>query len=707
MHLRRVLGSAAVAAAVLVPLAVSAPPAQGFAVPAGSASLVRVHTPTDAARDLLTTLGLDLGEHAGADFVDVVLHDSSQAGVLQAAGLTFDVVVADLVASERERVAADRAFAVENPVTALPSGRNSYRTLDDYNAEMQALAAEHPDLVRVIELAEPSVEGRTVYGIEVARDPGARLDRPVMVMLGVHHAREWPSGENAMEFAYDLVRGYGSDPRITNLVDRVRVLVVPVVNVDGFVASRTDGELLDLRELGTPENDPTGLGQTGVVLLNPGNAYKRKNCRLVDGVPTPAGACAVPGARYLGVDLNRNYGSLWGGNGAGALPTDETYRGPAPFSEPESRNIRDLVASNNVTMLITNHTFGNLILRPPGVRDYGFNLDDEAAMTHIGARMAAQNGYANQHGWELYDTTGTTEDWSYLATGGFGYTFEIGGDEFHPPFADVVGQYLGTGEFTGSGNREAYLIALEAAANGRYHARLTGQAPAGAVLRLSRAQSTETSPVQLLPTQFTDDPGIGTGEPISFPDDVSTSMVVPGYGRYLWHVNPSTRPAVASRTLPPGDGEIVRTETASGGGGDPAPGGHTDVPFSVSGAEAGHQLVANLDWPLPDDYDLELLRVGAGGALEPVASSGEAPGSKEEIVVDAVDPGDYVFRVVNYAAVSPWTLTMTTRAPGESPVVEGATEAWTMTCERDGVVRQTVEVEIARGQLRMVNFRDC
>ena len=48
--------------------------------------------------------------------------------------------------------------------------------------------------------------------------------------------------------------------------------------------------------------------------------------------------------------------------------------------------------------------------------------------------MAAQNGYTSQHAWELYDTTGSTEDWSYNATGGFGYTFEIGPDEFHPPF---------------------------------------------------------------------------------------------------------------------------------------------------------------------------------------------------------------------------------------------------------------------------------
>ena len=62
----------------------------------------------------------------------------------------------------------------------------------------------------------------------------------------------------------------------------------------------------------------------------------------------------------------------------------------------------------------------------PGGKPVG-NAHDEAALKRLGDRMAAQNGYKSQHGWQLYDTTGTTEDWSYNATGGYGYTFEIGG----------------------------------------------------------------------------------------------------------------------------------------------------------------------------------------------------------------------------------------------------------------------------------------
>ena len=87
--------------------------------------------------------------------------------------------------------------------------------------------------------------------------------------------------------------------------------------------------------------------------------------------------------------------------------------------------MRELVSSRQVTTLITNHTYSDLVLRPPGLRSQG-DPPDEPIYKDLGDTMAAENGYTSQKGWELYDTTGTTEDWSYFATGGLGFTFEIG-----------------------------------------------------------------------------------------------------------------------------------------------------------------------------------------------------------------------------------------------------------------------------------------
>ena len=104
--------------------------------------------------------------------------------------------------------------------------------------------------------------------------------------------------------------------------------------------------------------------------------------------------------------------------------------------------MRELVSSRQVTTLITNHTFSNLVLRPPGLASQGL-APDEPALKALGDSMAVENGYTSQYGWQLYDTTGTTEDWSYAATGGFGYTFEIGDLGFHPPFAETVAEWSG------------------------------------------------------------------------------------------------------------------------------------------------------------------------------------------------------------------------------------------------------------------------
>ncbi|SFK51465.1 M14 family zinc carboxypeptidase [Geodermatophilus ruber] len=689
--LRRRTALAGISTAVLVGLTTA-----GLTVPAAAEDevfrpqLVTVDTPTREDKQLLQTLGLDLTEHAGHDYVEVVLHTPADVAALAAAGLGFDVRIPDLLAREAEINRLNAAYAAATVSSPLPSGRDTYRTLDDYNADMAALAQDHPDLVKTFTLPHPSLDGRPIQGVEIGKDvTGPDRGLPVFLMLGVHHAREWPSGEHAMEFAVDLVKNYGTDRRITDLVDRSRVIVVPVVNVDGFELSRTDGALIDLRE--------TDGGGTATILGTPGNAYKRKNCRLVDGQDTPDGACRAgsltsPGGFGTGVDLNRNYGGYWGGPGASDLFADPTYRGAAAFSEPETQNIRELVSGRQVTTLITNHTFSNLVLRPNGAApdlvpgSEGIPLGDpfdEAALKELGDAMAAQNGYTSQHAWELYDTTGSTEDWSYNATGGFGYTFEIGPDEFHPPFPEVIDEYLGAGAYAGKGNREAYLLALENAVNPETHSVLTGKAPAGATLRLRK---TFASP---------------TWEG-SIQDTLDTTMTVGPNGRYTWHVNPSTRPVVMDRQVETVSGEPVQEQSWSG---TTAPLQSTDQEFAVT--QDVDLLEITLDWPTPDDLDLEVYRKNTDGSLTQVGSSGNAVAEKERVLLQDPARGAYVLRVSNFASVTPsWTLTAAL-FQAETSTVPGLVEAWTLTCERDGRVVQRVPVVVDRGQQLRVDLTAC
>lgn len=115
------------------------------------------------------------------------------------------------------------AYAAATVRSPPPSGRDTYRTLADYNAAIDTLGASRPAIAKKLSLPHKSLDGRPVHGIEIGRDVRAPEDgRPVFALFGLHHAREWPSGELAMEFAFDLVQNYGKDPRITGLLDKAR-----------------------------------------------------------------------------------------------------------------------------------------------------------------------------------------------------------------------------------------------------------------------------------------------------------------------------------------------------------------------------------------------------------------------------------------------------------------------------------------------------
>ena len=73
----------------------------------------------------------------------------------------------------------------------------------------------------------------------------------------------------------------------------------------------------------------------------------------------------------MGVDLNRNYGYEWGFDDDGSSPFTEnqTYRGPAPFSEPETNAIREFCNGHEFQIALNNHSFGNLLIYPFGFSD--------------------------------------------------------------------------------------------------------------------------------------------------------------------------------------------------------------------------------------------------------------------------------------------------------------------------------------------------
>jgi hypothetical protein len=504
-------------------------------------SLVRVSLTGRASFELLQQLGLDMGEDATVDGVSVILHSAAEKLTLTKAGFRFKTVVDDLAKMDQRDRAADARYSKRVGASPVPTGRTTYRTYDETQAELKKLIADYPGLVRPIMFPHKTFQGRDMQGIEIASNVNATDDnRPTFLLVAMHHAREWPTVDTAMEFAWLLAKTGRGDPRIEKILKNTRVVIEPAINADGFIESR-----------GFPIDDPDGSQSAGLIptafgVMPPGGygSYRRKTC---DGL-IPSGL--VPCGLQYGVDPNRNYGQFWGGPGASSDPLTQTYHGTGPWSEPETQSVHEWSRAHDVTSLITLHTVAALVLRPPGLASQGL-APDEPALKKLGDAMAKDTGYTSQYGWQLYDTTGTTEDWNYAAAGTFGYTIEIGplNGPFHGPYeSGVVEQWTGGDEpkTRGKGMRDALLLAAENSFNKVDHSTFTGRAPAGRLLHLHKSFVTQTSDVCLV----ADIGPLGSGGcnlpsgVQDVPDQLDYTTVVPKTGKFSWIITPSTRPFV-------------------------------------------------------------------------------------------------------------------------------------------------------------------
>jgi hypothetical protein len=500
-----------------------------------------VQIPIDGAIDIqvLNRLGINLNEAPEGDTVSAIISGAHEAGKLAGAGYTFTVLDPDVAATRRRQAQADVQAAQEGP-SVLPSGRRTYRTYTDIQNDLKEIAAQNPTLARAITLPKKSFQGRDINGIELSANVNRRDDgKPAFFLMGAHHAREWPSAEIPIEYALYLIQNYGKDPRVTRLMKRVRVFVVPVINPDGYIASRSATDPADL------SGDPGSAPSLAESVAPPGGslAYRRKNCRGTS--PDPATPCEF----QHGVDPNRNYGQNWGGPGASVNPLDQDYRGTDMWSETETQAVHEFSRSHDITTLVTMHNFASLVLRPPGVDDEG-PAPDEVPLKKLGDAMAEAAGYTSQYSYQLYDTSGTTEDWNYAAAGTYGYTIEMGptsekGGNFHISYdRGVVNQWTGeeTRKGKGKGLREALLLAGETAADRTQFSTLSGTAPPGSVLRLRKEFKT-LSAKEICLAETTGVDCTGNVDPQRSQDDfLDYTTVVRGNGRFNWVVTPSTRP---------------------------------------------------------------------------------------------------------------------------------------------------------------------
>ncbi len=185
-----------------------------------------------------------------------------------------------------------------------------------------------PHLVSAKQALTPlTIEGRTIWYIKISDNPDANENEPKVLYTGLIHAREPMGMQQLFFFAYYLLENYATNPEIKYLIDNLEIYIIPCVNPDGWVLNQT--------------TNPNGGGM------------HRKNCRQT-------------GANNYGVDLNRNFGYMWGYDNTGSSPNieAENYRGTEAFSEPETQAIKNFTEQMQFKFIIDYHCYSNVLLYP-------------------------------------------------------------------------------------------------------------------------------------------------------------------------------------------------------------------------------------------------------------------------------------------------------------------------------------------------------
>jgi len=293
-----------------------------------------------------------------------------------------------------------------------------YRSFDDphggIRVQLEQFADTYPDIVTLHEIGK-SIQGRPIIALRITGNPDTVVffkQKPAVLFLATHHAREWAACEMAMRLIRYFTENYGALQRVTTLLDEAEVWVIPVANPDGYQYTFTTERLW------------------------------RKNLRDndQDGVITEVD----------GVDLNRNFDFYWGHDDEGSSPdeSDFDYRGPEPNSEPETRAVTKFIMQqrHRLKFIVSYHTFAGMILYPWWWKEDTPSYDDPIFVALAGTRenpaiwsSLIDRGYIPGVAGDVYGTVvnGNFTDWHYGTARIPGFLIELTAG------VDAEGQFYG------------------------------------------------------------------------------------------------------------------------------------------------------------------------------------------------------------------------------------------------------------------------
>ncbi|MBK6967339.1 MAG: hypothetical protein IPH20_26455 [Bacteroidales bacterium] len=255
----------------------------------------------------------------------------------------------------------------------VPSG---YYTVDELNDIADSLAANFPDICTLHSLGAATGFNQ-LFALKISDNSAIDENEAEVMFDGGIHGDEIGGPENMIRFARDLCLGYDTEPEITDLVNNREIWIYYCVN-----------------------------------------PYGRDNM-----------------TRYNanGVDINRDGGYMWNGEG----------NSPAAFSQPETKAYRNFLTDHQFAIHCSYHSGTEFISFPWSYREEP--TPDHAIHDFLASLYASSSGYDDipygQGFTGMYAINGSTKDFGYGALGSISWSVEISASK-QPPASQVGSYYL-------------------------------------------------------------------------------------------------------------------------------------------------------------------------------------------------------------------------------------------------------------------------
>jgi carboxypeptidase T len=274
------------------------------------------------------------------------------------------------------------------PQTLVGSPDHQYKKPDEIEQFVKDIHAHYPEITAIKSIGK-SLEGRDIWAIKISDHANIDEKEPVVLINGMHHAREVMTPEITTDMIDYLTSNYGHKEEVTKWVDGTEIWVIPMFNVDGNNKMWTQ------------------------------NSMWRKNTR-----------------GGFGVDINRNYPTGWNTcNGSSNNHGAQDYHGTGPASEPETQAMMNFVAEIKPVFNISYHSYSEIVIYPFGCRP--LKTPTGQAVEAIGAEIAKKLDYKPGTAWELlYNADGGDIDWMYQEHQTIPYVIEVNSTSagFHPNY---------------------------------------------------------------------------------------------------------------------------------------------------------------------------------------------------------------------------------------------------------------------------------